>query len=256
MEDSNGDLISRTDIKQQHASINNGASVTHSNGSHNSQSDQHENDSCHESSMVVNKINDIQATIKGSHYSQLLQLLSHVYHLTNDIENHFMVMKYLNDSEKSFVGYIHCINVAIAELLDQHLTYILDRIDAYDCWQGGAEGNGYRSMLFVTQSCLSKIQTLLQNVKLNMNKLLFRLTKYVTELEDFAHVFTLLVDMLQVMKHLMMLSSDGQLFHDLNQSSDAVLHDVKRLNQECFYGRVFAFQVSKNHFTLLHQTTK
>lgn len=249
MEDANGLLMSRADIKQQHSSIDQVILSCTNDNKH--RSDQHGDDAW-TASRLDNMINNIQATINGSHYSELLQLLSQVYHLTNDIESHFMALNYMNDSEKSFIGHIHCINIAITELLDQHLKYILDRIDTYDCWQGSAKGNGYRSMLFITQSCLSKIQTLLQSVNINMNKLLFRLAKYCTELEDFARVFVHLVSMLQVMKHLMMLSSDGQLFHDLNQTSDKVLHAVDSLNPECFYGRVFAFQVSKYHFIVLH----
>ncbi|RDD46012.1 Hormone-sensitive lipase [Trichoplax sp. H2] len=247
MEDRNGFSWQRGEMKRQESSTDDVFLIEKQTTTTAAGSNGHFNKRCHDSCTINQTyfqrcMDRLKATANGNHYSPLLQLLTQIDNLTDQIENHFISLDKLSDSEKSLIGYVQCIKIDMIHLVDHHLWYILDRIHTYDCWQDGTKGNGYRSVLTVMQSCLVKMKTVLASVQVNMKKLLFRLAKYLTELEDFTRVFSHLASMLQAMKQLMMLTSDGRLFHEFNNTSHDFLQQVDNLDQECFYGRVFAFQ--------------
>ena len=111
-------------------------------------------------------------------------------------------------------------------------------------------GNGYRSIVNIVESCLSKVLDISKKIQKNRDKLFFRSFNVYMELQSYTQVLTRLVTISHLAIVLLDYSEPGSLFPQ-NEKIDDIMQDVERINRECFYGRSFGFQVSVYYFYLL-----
>ena len=125
------------------------------------------------------------------------------------------------------------------------LLDILDVSPAYDF--RNIKINGYRSLVKVTQSCLTRLTALVRYISVNKHSYLFRASHYTKELESYVMVLGQLRDVLNYTRKLMNYSPKGQLMPSEELLDTAVADEIQMemdmIDQECFYGRALGFQV-------------
>ncbi|XP_067938062.1 hormone-sensitive lipase-like [Watersipora subatra] len=124
------------------------------------------------------------------------------------------------------------------------LLDILDVSPAYDF--RNIKINGYRSLVKVTQSCLTRLTALVRYISVNKHSYLFRASHYTKELESYVMVLGQLRDVLNYTRKLMNYSPKGQLMPSEELLDTAVADEIQMemdmIDQECFYGRALGFQ--------------
>lgn len=136
------------------------------------------------------------------------------------------------------------------ENIDGVLLEILDRAPYYDFKKHKV--NGYRSLVKVTQSCLTHLTALVRHISVNKGSYLFRSSYYAKELECYTMVLGQLRDVLHYTRKLMNYSPQGELMPSEELLDTAVADEIQMemdmIDQECFYGRALGFQVSFINF--------
>lgn len=131
------------------------------------------------------------------------------------------------------------------ENIDGVLLDIFDLAPYYDFKD--IKANGYRSLVQVTQSCLTHLMALVRHISINKSSYLFRATHYGRELESYTMALGTLRDVLRYTRKLMDYSPRGQLVPSEELLDTAVADEIQMemdmIDQECFYGRTLGFQV-------------
>lgn len=129
--------------------------------------------------------------------------------------------------------------------IDGVLLDILDLAPYYDFKD--VKANGYRSLVQVTQSCLTHLMALVRYIAVNRDSYLFRMHHYIRELESYTMALGQLRDVLRYTRKLMDYSPRGQLVPSEELLDTAVADEIQMemdmIDQECFYGRTLGFQV-------------
>lgn len=130
--------------------------------------------------------------------------------------------------------------------IDGVLLDILDLAPHYDF--KNHQVNGYRSLVSVTQKCLTHLTALVRHISVNKNSYVFRASHYAKELESYVMVIGQLRDVLRYTRKLMNYSPIGQLVptEDVLDTAvgDEIQMEMDMIDQECFYGRALGFQVN------------
>lgn len=131
------------------------------------------------------------------------------------------------------------------ENIDGVLLDILDLAPNYDF--KNHKVNGYRSLVKVTQSCLTHLTALVRHISVNRDSYIFRASHYAKELESYVMVLGQLRDVLHYTRKLMNYTPKGQLMPPESLLDTAVGEKIQMemdmIDQECFYGRALGFQV-------------
>ena len=106
------------------------------------------------------------------------------------------------------------------------------------------QGNGYRSLIKVVDSCVDKLIKVVRNISQSRESLLFRASFHLKELEWYGKVLGQLRVILGYAQKLVAYSEPGSLFTSDNEQFPAsVMQEIQALDRECFYGRCLGFQV-------------
>ncbi|XP_065076519.1 hormone-sensitive lipase [Ochlerotatus camptorhynchus] len=111
-------------------------------------------------------------------------------------------------------------------------------------------GNGFRSFLYVVDSCVKTTLKLARYVMENRGTILFRKTVYVKEVEAYNHLMASLCTCLKHCQTLREWTKSGELFPD-GRSVEELLGKADTINQFCFYGRCLGFQFCESMRPLL-----
>ncbi|XP_058823346.1 hormone-sensitive lipase [Topomyia yanbarensis] len=119
----------------------------------------------------------------------------------------------------------------------------------YD-YDEASPGNGFRSFIYVMNSCVKNTLKLARYVMENRGSMLFRKTVYVKEVEAYNHLMASLCTCLKHCCTLRQWSKSGELFPDAH-SVEELLGRAETINQFCFYGRCLGFQFCESMRSLL-----
>lgn len=189
---------------------------------------------------------DAESTSEEENYKRSLISL----HKTLRQETLFNIENY-QDSNENLLGNHQLMYTAFCHLydhlenIDSSLLEILDLAPLYDFKT--CKMNGYRSLVNVTQTCLTHLMALVRHVSVNKNSYLFRSSHYAKELESYVMTLGQLRDVLRYARKLMDYSPKGQLVPSEQLLDTAVADEIQMemdmLDQEYFYGRSLGFQV-------------
>ena len=124
----------------------------------------------------------------------------------------------------------------------QELTKICSKYDV----DHETKGNGFRSLICVTEKCLFKILELCIYVQKSRDRFFFRSYHYFMEVDSYSQVISRLFTVMQVALSLGTYLDDDSLFVDEDkfpEEVDGLMNDFETVGRECFYGRSFGFQV-------------
>ena len=124
----------------------------------------------------------------------------------------------------------------------EELTKICARFDI----DSETKGNGFRSLICLTDKCLFKILEIGIYIQKTRERFFFRSYHNFMQIESYSQVISRLFTMTQVALSLGTILDDNSLFADDEKYSDEVdglMSDFDTIGRECFYGRCFGFQV-------------
>jgi len=131
------------------------------------------------------------------------------------------------------------------ENIDSVMLELLDFAPMYDFKEHKA--NGYRSLINVTQRCLTHIQTLSRHISVNRTSYLFRTAHYLKELDSYVQALGQLRDVLHYARKLIGLCAPGELVPRESELNSEFVNEIQMemdmIDQEYFYGRTLGFQV-------------
>ena len=108
------------------------------------------------------------------------------------------------------------------------------------------KGNGFRSLICITEKCLFKILEIGIYIQKSRDRFFFRSYHNFMEIESYSQVASRLFTVTQVALSLGTILDDDSLFADDDKFPDEVdglMNDFETIGRECFYGRSFGFQV-------------
>ena len=108
------------------------------------------------------------------------------------------------------------------------------------------KGNGFRSLIVITEKCLFKILELGIYIQKSRDRFFFRSYHNYMEIESYSQVVSRLFTVIQVALSLGTILDQDSLFADEERYPDEVdglMSDFETISRECFYGRSFGFQV-------------
>eukprot|EP00795_Rhopilema_esculentum_P016826 gene16826-8294_t len=109
------------------------------------------------------------------------------------------------------------------------------------------KGNGFRSLIVITEKCLFKILELGIYIQKSRDRFFFRSYHNYMEIESYSQVVSRLFTVIQVALSLGTILDQDSLFADEERYPDEVdglMSDFETISRECFYGRSFGFQFS------------
>lgn len=147
------------------------------------------------------------------------------------IDNQFVV------AFERILNVIEPLRVALEEL-----TKICGHFDIDD----QTKGNGFRSLICITEKCLFKILEIGIYIQKSRDRFFFRSYHNFMEIESHSQVISRLFTVTQVALSLGTILDEGSLFADdekYPEEVDGLMNDFETIGRECFYGRSFGFQV-------------
>lgn len=144
----------------------------------------------------------------------------------------------------AFVGLIDHIETARPLVKEVH-----EFVHEYD-FDENTPGNGFRSFLYVVDSCVKTTLKLARYVMENRGTILFRKAIYVKEVEAYNHLMASLNTCLKHCHTLREWTTSGELFPE-GRSVEELLGKADTINQFCFYGRCLGFQFCESMKPLL-----
>ncbi|KAJ8035503.1 Hormone-sensitive lipase [Holothuria leucospilota] len=129
----------------------------------------------------------------------------------------------------------------------------LERVAPLFDYDRKSPGNGYRSLVNVVGSCVSKLTSLCHYVQDHRNSYLFRAGHYIREIEAYANALGQLRVILGYAQKLLAYSEEGSLFPTDEQFPHDVMLEMQALDRECFFGRCLGFQFCESLYQPLNQ---
>ncbi|XP_053692316.1 hormone-sensitive lipase isoform X2 [Sabethes cyaneus] len=161
-------------------------------------------------------------------------------------------IKYFEEDETESGLRIHGAFVGLIDHIETAkplVTEVQGFVHEYD-YDESSPGNGFRSFLYVMDSCVKTTLKLARYVMENRGSLLFRKSVYVKEVEAYNHLMASLCTCLKHCHTLRKWSKPGELFPEA-RSVEELLGKAETINQFCFYGRCLGFQFCESMRPLL-----
>ena len=151
--------------------------------------------------------------------------------------------------DRQFVTAFERINNVLepTKIAIEELTKICARFDI----DSETKGNGFRSLICLTDKCLFKILEIGIYIQKTRERFFFRSYHNFMQIESYSQVICRLFTMTQVALSLGTILDDGSLFADEDKYPDEVdglMKDFETIGRDCFYGRSFGFQVCLHSF--------
>ncbi|XP_055550069.1 hormone-sensitive lipase [Wyeomyia smithii] len=184
--------------------------------------------------------------------SELKQSTDELYLFDTLIELCRNNIKYFEEDETESGLRIHGAFVGLIDHIETAkplVTEVQGFVHEYDL-DPASPGNGFRSFLYVMNSCVKTTLKLARYVMENRGTILFRKAVYVKEVEAYNHLMASLCTCLKHCHTLRKWSKPGELFPEAH-SVEELLSKAETINQFCFYGRCLGFQFCESMRPLL-----
>eukprot|EP00794_Sanderia_malayensis_P011155 gene11155-12327_t len=155
--------------------------------------------------------------------------------------------EYFSKGKKSihsnfFDTFVRILNVL--EPLKESLEHLQEVCAEFDLARD-VKGNGFRSLICITEKCMAKILEISSYIGKNRDRFFFRSYHFYMEIESYGQVILRLFTIIQLSLSVSTILDSGSLFPDEDKYSeelDGLLDDFETISRECFYGRSFGFQ--------------
>ena len=118
------------------------------------------------------------------------------------------------------------------------------------------KGNGYRSIVYIVESCLNQIICTSEKIQRTRDNLFYRSYQMYSELDSYVQVLTRL---LTIVRFAVVLLDNSELRHLFPKETprtyniiEALMDEFNNVDRECFYGRSFGFQYVRSIRKILH----